>query len=118
MYDLPANPTLADIVRRSVMCHPSLLAADLEGVATQDRAYATKSVGAHPKTLAAILSHANQAETGAKLVRGEHSTTFDETSVADWALVPLGVRIIAANVAAKLQALPRHILTQAATLES
>lgn len=115
MYPLPANPTLADIIRRSIVCHPSLLAKALDAIAGEDRRFAASRAALHALTnVDAIINHAEQAETGARLTRGEHVDTFDNESAADWAIAPLGVQIIVANAAAKLQCLPRHILTQAA----
>ncbi len=113
MYPLEENPTLAQIIVRSVMCHPSLLAETLEGLAAEDRRFAaTRPEISHTS----ILSHAKTCADAARGVRGD-LTAFDPSSAADWDLMPLGIRIVAANVAAKLQCLPRHILTQAAILE-
>ena len=113
MYPLEENPTLAQIIARSVICHPTLLAETLEGQAAEDRRFAATRPEISHKS---ILSHALACAEAAKGVRGEWDT-FDPASAVDWDLMPLGIRIVAANAAARLQCLPRHIVTQAAIRE-
>ncbi|CAN5950723.1 unnamed protein product [Sphagnum jensenii] len=110
MYPLKENPTLAQIIVRSVICHPSLLAETLEGIAAEDHRFAaTRPETIHP----GILVHAKHCAVAAHGVRSD-LTAFEPASAADWELMPLGVQIVAAASAAELQRLPRHILTQAA----
>lgn len=106
MIELPENPTLADICHRSAVLHSTLLAEALEIQAGEDTHFAANQANA--RTRSSILAHARHCQTGASAAR-----TYD-SSRDSWRLMPLGVQIVTANAAAKLQCLPRHVLTQAA----
>lgn len=105
MIQLPDNPTLADICRRSAILHPSLLAESLEAQYAQDSQLAATTLGISG---AAMNARARACKTGADAVR-----SYDD-NLYDWSTMPLGVQIVVAGEAAKLQCLPRHILTAAA----
>lgn len=106
MIALPENPTLADICHRSAVLHPSLLADALQAQAKRDLDYAATQ--SNPRTVSSIQAHARHCENGACAVR-----TYDSQR-DNWALMPLGLQIVTANEAGRLQCLPRHVLTQAA----
>lgn len=105
LIELPANPTLADICHRSALLHPTLLAETLKQQARDDIAFALDRCGSIDRSARARARH---CRTGADAAR-----TYDSARDS-WSLMPLGVQIVTAGAAAKLQCLPRHILTQAA----
>jgi hypothetical protein len=105
LIELPLEPTMADIIERSCKLHPSLLAETLRAQAKEDRAFGSTR---DAETQRSCAVHANHCEDAARTVEAYNAERDN------WRLVPLGVQIVAANVAAKLQCLPRHILTQAA----
>ena len=109
MYALETNPTLAQIIERSATCHPSLLIEALDGMAKEDRTFAETS-NPSPRTKQAISFHAEQCDLAKRAIE-----MFDAGDKEAVRLIGLGAQIIAAGFAAKLQCLPRHILTEAAS---
>lgn len=106
MYDLPENPTAANIIDRSIACHPSLFAHAL------DTAAKVHSEALRTMTFLRAVATARRLEkaciTMANAIN-EQRFSGDEAVIAGpdhW--------ITALNIAVRLQALPRHILTQAA----
>lgn len=109
LYDLPSNPTAADIVRRSIVAHPSLFRDALIGQAEQHDDYARFTNNTRAKQ-GAIAS--KRACLAAYDIIGDDDMSADDRAAA--ICDDTGQAVIALNVACNLQCLPPHVRTAAA----
>lgn len=110
MYQLPENPSAVDIIALSVNAHPSLFR---EALITQASAHEDYEE----------LSTNERAKQGARSSKLACLKVYD--LIGNWELTPrecanliveeTGPAAIALNVACKLQCLPPHVRTAAAT---
>lgn len=107
MYDLPENPTMADVIKRSVTCHPSLFSESLFQIARIHGNYARQT---HNKM------------AGESAFRMCEAASFAASRVLDNDVKAIcenfSAKIIAFGAASKLQCLPRHMPTEIADLGS
>ena len=109
IYPLPENPTSADIIRRSIVAHPSLFREALINQAAIHDDYSQLTINAR----------AAQGADASKLAClraydfvGCDNLTDDERAAE--ICKDCGTMVVALNVACKLQCLPAHIRTAAA----
>ena len=93
------NPTLTQIIALAAFRYRSLLAETLEDDAKENRRLADVN---SPW----LETHAEYCETAAKAAR-------NGATAKDWAAMPLGVQIVAASAAAKLQSIPYSVVANA-----
>lgn len=108
IYNLPENPSAADIIERSIIAHPSLFREALIKQAEQHDDYSR-------------LTHNAGAQRGAIASKNACLRAYDfigdsdnARSRAETLCSETGPAVIALNVACKLQCLPPHIRTAAA----
>lgn len=109
MYALPATPTPDAIIRRSLVCHPSMFAQ-----------LAHQAHKAHAEAAATMNHHQAQA-TAKRLARAcaDLHAWADDCECADQVtarIMGAGMDswISALNIAARLQCLPPHLVSEAA----
>ena len=107
MYPLESNPTLAQIVARSAACHPSSLKEALRAGAAGDRAALRGVLPRRAQDV--VLARAKYCVLALRAVE-----LFGDGDREALGLMGLGPLLIAANIAARFQCLPRHIVTDAA----
>lgn len=107
MYDLPEKPTMADVIRRSIVCHPGLFAEVLQKVAKTHGDYA-------------LTTHNKLAAQSASSMEAATLFAIECIERADGADLcrNFSARIIAFGAASKLQCLPQHMQTEIAERES
>lgn len=109
IYDLPESPSARDIIRRSIVAHPSAFRDSLIAQAEMHDNYLQLSRneaakrGALTQKKACLLAYD---------IIGDDSQSDDER--ADKIVANFSAGIIALNVAAKLQCLPPHVRTASA----
>lgn len=108
IYNLPENPSAADIIERSIVAHPSLFREALIKQAEQHDDYSRLSTNPLGKRGA---DASKRACLRAYDFIGEGD---DARSRAEILCRETGPAVIALNVACKLQCLPPHIRTSAA----
>jgi hypothetical protein len=109
MYDLPDNATAAQIIRRSVVCHPSLFAEALQSATDTHRAAAALMTNHQSRNVALKLEGACRSMKN-WIACGEYEP--DDT-VASIMAGSFDYWISALNIAARLQCLPRHLVSAA-----
>jgi hypothetical protein len=109
IYSLPENPTAADIIRRSIVAHPSLFRDSLIKQAEMHDDYSRLT---HNVRAAQGADASRHACLNAYDIIGDDDLSADEAAAKICAKT--GTAVIALNVAGKLQCLPRHVLTAAA----
>lgn len=108
MYNLPENPSAADIIERSIIAHPSLFRDMLIKQAEQHDDYSrlTGNLGAQRGAIASKNACLRAYDF---IGEGDNARSRAETLCTE-----TGPAVIALNVACKLQCLPPHIRTAAA----
>lgn len=109
IYPLPANPSAADIIERSIVAHPDTLRAALIAQAEQHDDYSR-------------ITHNERAKQGAIASRKAcliaYDTVGDDDQLnrerAEAICANVGAAVIVLNIACKLQCLPPHMRTAAA----
>lgn len=105
MYPLDLETcTAIDVIKRSIVCHPSLFAEALRARQIEDMRY-LGSRADNPAIKQSVQASANAAGRAAEYVDTENADAFVNDMAAG---------IIALNVACRLQCLPSHIRTSAA----
>ena len=113
MYPLPDQPTVFDILRRSIVCHSSLFCDALKAAAGAHLQFAQTTSNSRASAIAKGL--------GLKVAAADAlvaaSADPDETAAA---IIALGADgwISALNLAGRLQCPPQHILSIAAELQT
>lgn len=103
IYALPETPSAEDIIKRSIVAHPSLFRKALISQAEQHDDYAK-------------LSTNPRAVQGAKASFNACLRAYDAVGLEDVSAImaDCGTMVIALNVACKLQCIPTHVRTRAA----
>lgn len=97
--------TAIEIIRRSILMHPSLFAEALNDRLRQDQEYKIGKIGRARK---AVEATANATSRAISLVEAE------DAEDAEAFAVDMAAGIIALNIACKLQCIPPHVRTNAA----
>ena len=102
MYQLDlTNCTAVDVIQRSITCHPSLLRDALLSALAEDNKFAVARP--HSREVRdAIESHAKAIRRDISLVDAEDAQAFAED---------LGAGIVAFEIAARFNLVPRHCRT-------
>lgn len=108
IYPLPENPSAADILKRSIIAHPSLFREALIAQAEMHDDYANLTTNEGARR-GAIASKNACLEAYDYVGDGD-----DAQSRADTLCGEVGPAVIALNIACELQGLTAHIRTQAA----
>lgn len=112
MYPLPDNASAADIIVRSLVCHPSLYGETLgEAARNFSRDAATLSFHSIRETAERLSRAASNMAAGAL-----HCAGADDAAeiAAHWVSLGADHWTTALNLAARLQCLPRHVASEAA----
>lgn len=109
IYPLPEKPTAHDIIKRSIIAHPTMFADMLRDRANEDYRYARDAINV--RAAQGAKASGNAAMTAYHLIK-EHND--DPENCASIICEDCGAMVIALNIAYKLQCLPPHIRTQAA----
>lgn len=108
IYNLPENPSAADIIERSIVAHPSLFREALIKQAEMHDDYSrlTHNAGAQRGAIASKNACLRAYDF---IGDGDNARSRAETLCSE-----TGPAVIALNVACKLQCIPPHIRTAAA----
>lgn len=107
MYAIDLNTcTAIDVIKRSIVCHPSLFAEALNARQAEDNHYAAIVHSENkPAVWNAIKASASAAQRACEYVESAEADPFESD---------MGAGIIALNIACKLQCLPAHVRTASA----
>jgi len=105
LAQLPAEPNAIDVIKRSILMHPSLFREALVSANREDNRYAAIVHETDKRTWNAVKGRAIASSRAAEYVADEDAEAFGGDMAAG---------IIALNIACKLQCLPPHIRTAAA----
>lgn len=109
IYALPSNPSVVDIIERSLIAHPSLFVDALTQQAQMHAEYSRTTNNVRARQGADASERA--CERAAEFAEREDLPARERAACI---AAETGPAVLALNVAGKLQCLPRHMLTAAA----
>jgi hypothetical protein len=108
LYSLPEKPSAHDIIKRSIIAHPSLYRESLIKQAEMHDDYSKLS--RDPRATQGAIAQKNACLKIYDFVGADLSPDEAATEICR----ECGSMVVALNAAGKLQCLPRHLLTAAA----
>lgn len=108
LYSLPEKPSAHDIIKRSIIAHPSLYRESLIKQAEMHDDYS--KVSRDPRATQGAIAQKNACLKIYDFVGADLSPDEAATEICR----ECGSMVVALNAAGKLQCLPRHLLTAAA----